>query len=279
MSLARLFSLTVLALLAFAGNSVLCRLALAHNNIDAATFTMIRLFSGALVLWLCTLRRREHAWPQGHWLSALLLFVYAAGFSFAYLQLDTGMGALLLFGAVQLTMVGFGFIKGERFSARQWSGFVLALVGVVGLLSPGLSAPPLGAALLMLFAGVAWGGYSILGKRVAQPLEETAGNFVRALPFSLLLIAIFLPERVPDNMGTIYAVFSGALTSGLGYAIWYSVLPLLRATTAATLQLSVPVLAAIAGIVLLNESPTLRLVIATAGILGGIALVLTHRKN
>ena len=278
MSPLRLFLLTFLALLAFAGNSVLCRLALAQTNIDAASFTTIRLMAGAIVLWGLILRHRPPAPQQGSWLAALLLFTYAAGFSFAYLQLDTGMGALLLFGAVQLTMVGYGLLIGERFRLCQWFGFMLAVTGLIGLMLPGVTSPSIGAASLMLLAGFAWGGYSILGKRATQPLRATADNFARAVPFSILLTVLFMPEALPEHQGIIYAVLSGALTSGIGYAIWYRVLPVLRTTTAATLQLSVPVLAAMAGVILLNENLTLRLAAASVSILGGIALVLWYRK-
>ena len=278
MSPIRLFFVTFLALLAFAGNSVLCRLALVQTNIDAASFTTIRLLAGAIVLWGLVLRHRQPAPQQGSWLAALLLFTYAAGFSFAYLQLDTGMGALLLFGAVQLTMVGYGLLIGERFSLCQWFGFMLAVTGLIGLMLPGVTSPSIGAASLMLLAGFAWGGYSILGKRATQPLRATADNFARAVPFSILLTVLFMPEALPEHQGIIYAVLSGALTSGIGYAIWYRVLPVLRTTTAATLQLSVPVLAAMAGVILLNENLTLRLAAASVSILGGIALVLWYRK-
>lgn len=265
--------LTILALLAFAGNSLLCRMALAYTSMDAASFTTVRLLSGALVLWLLVALRSGSSQAQGSWLSALALFVYAAGFSFAYLQLNTGVGALILFGAVQSGMIGYGLWRGERFSARQWLGLLLACAGLTGLLLPGLSAPPLMGAVLMLTAGFAWAVYSLRGKGAANPLQVTAGNFARTLPMTLLLSAALLGQLSLDSYGMLYAVLSGALTSGVGYAIWYSVLPLLKATTAATVQLTVPLLAAIAGILILDEPLTLRLILASVAILGGIALV------
>ncbi|WP_417706319.1 DMT family transporter [Rheinheimera aquimaris] len=265
--------LTILALLAFAGNSLLCRMALALTSMDAASFTTLRLLSGALVLWLLVALRQGASQVQGSWLSALALFIYAAGFSFAYLQLNTGVGALILFGAVQSGMIGYGLWRGERFSARQWLGLLLACVGLTGLLLPGLSAPPLMGAVLMLTAGFAWAVYSLRGKGAANPLQVTAGNFIRTLPMTLLLSVVLFGQLSFDNNGMLYAVLSGALTSGVGYAIWYSVLPQLKATTAATVQLTVPVLAAIAGILILSEPLTQRLILASVAILGGIALV------
>ena len=269
-----LLSYTTLALLAFAGNSLLCRAALAHTPIDAASFTTIRLASGALTLWLLVQLRRREATGRGSWPSALALFAYAAAFSFAYLSLPTGTGALLLFGSVQTGMIGWGLVKGERFAPVQMAGLLLALAGLVGLLLPGLSAPPLGAALLMITAGLAWAVYSLRGRGAGDPLRVTAGNFVRTVPVALVMSLLFMSSAQVDTAGVLYAVASGALTSGIGYAIWYSVLPQLKATSAATLQLSVPVIAAVGGIALLGEPLTLRLVLASTAILGGVALVI-----
>lgn len=272
----RLALLTLLALLAFAGNSLLCRAALAHTSIDAASFTTVRLVSGALVLWL--LARLHHAKTaavgQGNWLSALALFGYAAGFSFAYTQLDTGIGALILFGAVQATMIGYGIWRGERLALWQWLGLGLALAGLALLLWPGEAAAALPAALLMLVAGIAWGLYSIRGKGAGHPLQVTAGNFLLAIPMTLLLSMFWLNQMQWDAMGLMYALLSGIVTSGLGYAIWYSVLPKLAASSAATLQLTVPLFAAVAGVIVLNEPITLRLLSAAAAICTGIALVI-----
>ena len=275
----RILLLTALAMLAFAGNSLLCRLALRETAIDAAGFTAIRLASGALMLWLL-LRLRSPRQPMaGNWAGALALFVYAATFSFAYLRLDTGVGALLLFGAVQLSMLLWGLWRGERLGLAASLGTALAAGGLLALLLPGASAPPLTAALLMLLAGVAWGAYSLLGRGQGEPLAMTAGNFLRAAPLGLLLALALLPQLRWDGAGLFYALLSGALTSCVGYAIWYSALPGLRASQAATVQLSVPILAALGGSLLLNESLTLRLLLSAAAVLGGIALVLGSRQR
>jgi drug/metabolite transporter (DMT)-like permease len=269
-------------MLAFAGNSVLCRIALRETGIDAASFTTIRLASGAVVLWLIVRFFRRAQAGGGSWLSALMLFAYAAGFSFAYLSLTTATGALLLFGAVQATMILWGLWRGERFGAWQLAGLALAVGGLVGLLLPGLSAPPLGGAALMLMAGAAWGVYSIRGKGAGDATRVTAGNFLRAVPFAIVLSALSLlplAEARLDAAGVAYALASGAITSGLGYAIWYTVLPALKATSAATVQLSVPVIAALGGIVFLGEAVTLRFALASSAVLGGIALVILRAPS
>lgn len=275
--------LTSAAMLAFAGNSLLCRLALDRTSIDAATFTTVRLVSGAAILWLVASRRPTSARGRGTWPSAIALFAYAAGFSFAYLELSTGTGALLLFGAVQATMIGVGLWRGERLSIVQSAGLVLALGGLVGLLLPGLSAPPLVGSLWMLVAGVAWGVYSLRGQGAGDPTRVTAGNFLRAAPIALVVtLALWTTlwsRASPDPTGLLYAAISGAITSGLGYAVWYTALPGLRATSAATVQLSVPPLAALAGVVVLGEALTPRLVLASSAILGGIALVVGRRRT
>ncbi len=273
----RLVFLTALALLAFAGNSLLCRAALQHTPIDAASFTTIRMVSGALTLWLLVQLTRREASGRGSWPSALALFAYAAAFSFAYVNLPAGTGALLLFGSVQTGMIGWGLVKGERFSPLQWAGLLLAVAGLVGLLLPGLSAPPLGAALLMITAGLAWAVYSLRGRGAGDPLRVTAGNFLRTVPVALGMSLLFMGSAQVDTAGAFYAIASGALTSGIGYAIWYAALPQLKATSAATLQLSVPVIAAVGGILWLGEAPTLRLLLASLAILGGIALVIRRK--
>ncbi|CAN5558812.1 DMT family transporter [soil metagenome] len=277
---ARTFVLTALAMTAFAGNSLLCRLALRQTGIDAATFTALRLLSGALVLWLVIRRRPTAPAGAGSWLSAFALFCYAAGFSFAYVSLPTGTGALLLFGAVQATMIGYGIRSGERLRPPQLAGLALAFGGLAGLLLPGVSAPPLGGAVLMLVAGMAWGLYSLRGKGAGDPTRVTAGNFLRAAPLALALSLFMLLFKSAslDAAGFWLAVASGALTSGIGYTIWYTVLPALKATNAATVQLSVPVIAALGGIAFLGEPVTLRLVLASIAILGGIALVVLQRR-
>jgi len=279
MSYARIFALTSLAMIAFAGNSLLCRVALKHTSIDAASFTTIRLVSGAAMLWLILRMRRGTYVGGGNWLSAFALFAYAAGFSFAYVSLPAATGALLLFGAVQATMIGYGVWAGERLLKLQLIGLALALGGLIGLLLPGLSAPPLHGSILMIGAGVAWGIYSLRGKGTGDPLRVTAGNFLRAVPIALALSLLMLNNTSLDTAGFGYAVSSGALASGIGYAIWYTALPALKATNAATIQLSVPVIAALGGGVILGEPLSLRLVLTSVAILGGIALVIRVKKQ
>lgn len=271
----RTVALTGAAMAAFACNSILCRLALGQGSIEPASFTTVRLFAGAAALWLIVQWRRRGSPPVAHgdWPSALALFVYAAAFSFAYLSLTAATGALLLFGAVQFTMIASGLRNGERLDRWQGLGLLLALCGLVGLLAPGLTAPPLEGALLMIAAGVSWGLYSLRGKRLRrEPTTATAGNFLRAVPFAVALSLVAGVGRV-EPAGLASAVVSGALASGVGYAIWYAALPAMRATTAATVQLSVPVLTALAGLSWLGEPLTVRLVVTSTAILGGIALV------
>jgi drug/metabolite transporter (DMT)-like permease len=275
----RTFILTLLAMIAFAGNSLLCRLALRQTEIDAATFTALRLVSGAVLLSIIMQVRKVNLRDAGNRTSALALFAYAAAFSFAYVTLSAGTGALLLFGAVQATMILWGIRKGERLHARQILGLILAIIGVVVLVFPGISAPPIRGAILMLAAGVAWGVYSLRGKRSGDPARSTAGNFLRAVPFALVLSLAAIPSVRLDLAGAIYAISSGAIASGLGYVIWYSALLHLKATSAATVQLSVPVLAAAGGMLLLGEPLTLRFVLAALAVLGGIALVITSRAD
>lgn len=268
-----------LAMLAFAANSLLCRMALSETQIDPASFTTIRLVSGAITLSLLVFLSGKGGKPRGNVKGSVALFVYAAAFSFAYVQLATGTGALLLFGAVQLTMLLVGLWRGERFHAGQWLGFGLAVVGVVVLLFPGITAPPAIPALLMISAGIAWGIYSLLGKGASSPLLLTAGNFIFTVPMAVALSLMFSSQHSWDVSGIIYAVMSGALASGVGYAIWYKVLPAISATHAATFQLSVPVIATLAGWLLLGESLTMRIVLASIAVLGGIALVITTKHS
>ena len=268
--------LTLLAMIAFAGNSLLCRLALKSTRIDAATFTSIRIVSGALVLWLIVRLRGGARSIAGSWPSAFALFAYAAGFSFAYVVLPAATGALLLFGAVQATMIGYALWSGERLRPRRSVGLLCAFAGLGGLMLPGVTSPPLPASLLMLGAGCAWGVYSLRGKGVADPTAATMGNFVRAIPFAVVLSGAAWSRISLDRDGACYAVASGALTSGIGYSIWYTSLRGLKATSAAVVQLSVPVFAALGGIAFLGESVSLRLAVATVAILGGIALVIVE---
>jgi len=279
LSRTRVFALTLLAMLAFAGNSLLCRMALKHTAIDPTTFTSIRIVSGAVVLWLIARLRSGPHGLLGSWPSALALFGYAAAFSFSYVSVTAAPGALLLFGAVQATMIGYGLWTGERLRGRQTLGLVLALGGLVGLLLPGLSAPPLQGAVLMLAAGVAWGVYTLRGKGSGDPLRVTAGNFMRGVVPAAALSAAMLPFASLDRSGVGFAMASGALASGVGYAIWYTALPGLKVTSAATAQLSVPVIAAIGGVLLLDEPLSLRLVIASMAILGGIGLVIVDKRK
>jgi len=215
----------------------------------------------------------------GNWLSAFALFTYAAGFSFAYVDLSAGTGALLLFGAVQATMILWGLHKGERLDLIQIVGFIVATTGLIVLVFPGLSAPPLISSILMLGAGVAWGIYSLRGRGEKNSASVTAENFVRAVPFAAAVSIISIPWTHVDLAGVSYAIISGAITSGHGYVIWYSALPGLKAASAATVQLSVPVLAATGGILLLGEPLTLRYLLASVGILGGIALVVLEKNR
>ncbi len=291
----RILTLTVLAMLAFAGNSLLCRLALRRTAIDPASFTSARILSGALVLWLLVRlveRQPNSATRQGtgqgtgqqtdttphsaNWPSAAALFLYAATFSFAFVVLPAATGALLVFGAVQVTMIGWGLATGERPGPVQLLGFAIALCGLVFLLLPGLAAPPLASSALMFSGGVSWGIYSIRGKGIRRPIATTAGNFLRAaalaLTLSLIRTLAHHPPSTPAD-GLLYAIASGVVTSGLGYAIWYTALPALSRTTAASVQLTVPVLAALGGVAFLHEALTVRLVMAGAAILSGVLLV------
>ncbi|WP_250513176.1 DMT family transporter [Caballeronia sp. INDeC2] len=280
---ARVAALTVVAMLAFAGNSLLCRLALKGTQIDAASFTLVRIASAALVLWLMLLARSGHlrsdARRAGNWASALALTVYAAPFSYAYVRLATGTGALLLFGAVQATMIGYGIAIGERLAATQWLGLLLALAGLAWLVLPGLAAPDPVSSALMIAAGIGWGVYSLRGRGLTDPVAGTAGNFLRALPFALALSTLAFAHASFDAAGFAYAAASGALTSALGYVIWYAALKDLKPATAATVQLSVPVIAAAGGVLLLGEPLTARLAASAIAILGGIALVVSSKRR
>jgi len=272
----RMIILMTLTMIAFAANALLCRAALKQTGIDAASFTTIRLVSGAMMLWLVV--RMKNGTSSGNWWSAFALFAYAITFSFAYVTLPAGTGTLLLFGAVQATMIGQGIWAGERLLKLQLVGLVLALAGLIGLLLPGISAPPMAGSLLMLTAGVAWGVYSLRGRGSGDAIRVTAGNFLRAAPMAAAFSVLMYGRASVDAAGFWYAISSGALASGIGYAIWYTTLPSLKAATAASVQLSVPVIAAVGGIMFLGELLTLRLVLSSAAILGGIALVILERQ-
>lgn len=278
--------LSLLAMLAFAANSLLCRVALRGGHIDAASFGALRLLAAALMLALVLMARRRPrrggggggSSSGGDWRSAVLLFAYVACFAFAYVTLAAGTGALILFGTVQLTMCGVGLLRGERFAAGGWCGLALAATGLAVLLLPGVTAPSPQGALLMALAGAAWGGYSLLGRGVADPAATTAGNFMRAVPLGFIPAAVYAAHLHTDAAGVLLALASGALTSGLGYVIWYAALRGLTSLQAATLQLSVPLLAAGGGVLVLDEAVTARLLLAAVAILGGIALVLLTGK-
>lgn len=285
--------LTVLALVAFAANSVLCRMALGQGSIDAASFTSIRLISGAAILLLLIrlVRKKkssENKTSKGSWISGAMLFLYAACFSYAYITLETGIGALIAFASVQITMIGHGFIQGHRLNLVAWMGVLLAFGGFVYLMSPGISAPPLEGFILMTLSGFGWGMYSARGLNSANPLEDTTFNFLRSnlflvlFIFLLLLIMAIYPgilKPVLSRKGVILAIVSGAITSGLGYTIWYMALRGLSNVQASVVQLSVPVIAALGGILLLSEKLSLRLGLSSVIILGGILLVILGKTR
>lgn len=276
--------LTTLALIAFAANSLLCRLALAQPAIDAASFSLIRLVSGAVTLWLIVVLSKQKTAEQsakqsaGNWLSACMLFLYVVGFSFAYLSLSAGVGALILFGAVQATMLLAAILSGERPYRVEWFGLLLALLGLIYLVLPGLAAPPLLGSAFMTVAGFAWGLYSLRGRGVTEPLAATTWNFIRAVPLAAVVFLLSFKHIHISAAGALPAMLSGALASGVGYAIWYAALRRLSATHAATLQLTVPVLAAMGGVLFLSEAISLRLVIAALMILGGVGLAVLGRE-
>jgi drug/metabolite transporter (DMT)-like permease len=269
--------LTIAAMLAFAANSLLSRFALGEQLIDAASFTTVRVASGALTLVLIALpRRRTGTRASTDWRAVATLFVYTIFFSFAYISLSAGTGALILFGAVQLTMFVVALRDGEYFSLWSWAGLVVAIMGLIYLVSPGVTAPdPLGA-VLMAVAGVAWGGYSLLGKGATDPLATTTSNFVYSVPLVIISSLLFLNDFQISLSGVVLAIASGTLASGIGYVAWYAALRDLTATHAATVQLSVPVIAAFGGVTLLSEPISLRLIVASAATLGGVAIVLTQ---
>lgn len=272
---------TAFALVAFAMNSVLCRLALGKATIDAASFSTIRLGSGAAMLLLITAisKRKLFSTAWGNWASATLLFLYAVAFAFAYISLSAGTGALILFGSVQATMIGAALRSGERPSLLEWAGLFLALIGLAYLMFPGLTSPSPSSSALMVIAGISWGFYSLRGRGAKDPLAQTMNNFIRALPLAIVVSLIMLSSSHLSIEGVLLAVLSGALASGVGYVIWYTALRGLTATRAATVQLAVPVLAAVCGVLLLSENISLRLFLSATMILGGVGLTLVGRKQ
>jgi drug/metabolite transporter (DMT)-like permease len=277
---AEIIGLTSLALCFFAANSLLARAALRSGEIDPASNTSIRLASGALVLALLVYARRVPATERrtGSWLSAAALFLYAAPFSFAYVALPTGSGALILFGVVQLTMIAVGMARGLRPAPLEWLGLTIAFAGLVWLMLPGIETPDPLAALLMAIAGVAWGAYSLRGRGAVNPLAATADNFLRSVVFAAALMVATIAGAHASARGVILACASGAIASGLGYSIWYVALRSLTPTRAAIVQLAVPALTAIAGVLVLGEAMTGRLIVAGIAILGGIAIAMMRRR-
>jgi len=264
---------TALALVAFAANSLLCRLALSSGVIDPTGFTTVRLVAGAGTLVLLA-RAGGGSWPVGaiSWTSAALLFAYALPFSFAYTGLSAGSGALLLFGAVQATMILAAFRASERPRPGQWLGLTSAFGGLAYLVWPGVTAPAPDRAGLMLLAGVAWGLYTLRGRGVVDPLRRTAGNFVYAVPLVLAACLLARATLHFEPRGVLLGVLSGALASGVGYVLWYQALAGLSKLSAAIVQLAVPILAAAGGILFLGEHATLRLLLASLLVLGGVGL-------
>ena len=275
----KIFLLTIFALLCFAFNSILCRIALKSGEIDAPSFTLIRLISGAVILLIIYnfFGKKDTKIQKGSWLSAFFLFAYAICFSFAYISLTTATGALILFGSVQITMIAAALFKGERPQILEWIGLIFAFSGLVYLVFPGLETPPIFSSALMISAGIAWGFYTLRGKGSANPLADTMGNFLRSVPFVILISLPFTAQIHLSNKGILLAMLSGAIASGVGYAVWYAALKYHTATRAAILQLAVPAIAATGGVIFLSETISTRLIFATLSILGGIALAICGR--
>ena len=276
----KVITCTIFALLAFAGNSVLCRLALGENTIDAASFTIIRLLSGIIILIIATTitRKKNETRSKGSWLAASMLFIYAVAFSYGYNSLDTGTGALILFGAVQITMIIVSVISGNKLHLSEWLGLFIAFSGFVYLIIPNLTTPSLMGFILMAVAGMAWGFYTLVGRSSKQPLSDTAYNFLRTSPFILVLLIFTFQDSNISQEGILLAVLSGAIASGVGYSVWYIALGGLSVTQAAVVQLFVPIIAAIGGVIFTNELITLRLLESSSLVLGGILTVILGRN-
>ncbi len=279
-NLLKTFTYTGLALIAFAANSVLCRMALGGKTIDASSFTIIRLLSGAIVLTLLLNinKNKTQSKTKGNWSSSIMLFLYAITFSFAYITLDTGTGALILFGAVQITMILLSLYSGNKLHFSEWIGVIIAFMGFVYLILPGVNTPPLIGFLLMTVAGISWGIYTLKGRDSKRPLMDTAYNFIRTIPLIIILLFITVKNANYSSEGIWLAIISGGITSGVGYTIWYFALGGLTATQAAVVQLLVPVIAAFGGVLFISEKITFRLTIASVLILGGILIVVMGRK-
>ena len=281
----KIIASTVFALFAFAANSVFCRLALGDEAIDATSFTSVRLFSGIIVLFILMQFTSHVSKPQsslkanakGSWLAAIMLFTYAVTFSFGYISLDTGTGALILFGAVQITMILFNVISGSRLHYSEWLGLTCAFIGFVYLILPSITTPSLTGFILMSVSGMAWAFYTLLGRKSKHALSDTAFNFLRTSPFILILVLLSFNNLHISSNGFLLAVLSGAIASGIGYFVWYIALSGLSVTQAAVLQLFVPIIAALGGVIFTSESITLRLIESSILVLGGILLVILGR--
>lgn len=268
-------------MVAFAANSIFCRFALEKSLIDALSFSSIRITSGAVVLWIIFIFSARQSKPpfKSSLKMASMLVLYAVSFSLAYLSLSTGTGALILFGAVQTSMIISGFIAGERLSLKQWTGLFMAVTGLICLVFPGITAPSVSGALLMGLAGMAWGLYSLMGKKAGNPVAATAFNFIYAVPM-VLLIQLLIHSPIHISLkGFIFAALSGSIASGAGYVIWYAALKHLSASRAAIIQLTVPVIAAVGGLIFLSENPSLRLILSGMIILSGVALAMVQKKQ
>ena len=278
--LARTIILTALALTAFAANSVLCRLALGDRTIDASSFTVVRLLSGAIVLFLIIkIKNKSGMLTKGSWSASLMLFLYAITFSFAYITLDTGTGALILFGSVQITMILLSILSGSRLHITECLGVVISFLGFLYLVLPGVTTPSLPGFILMTVAGIAWGIYTLKGRGSTSPVIDTAYNFLRTIPFVSILAVLTFNQMSYSSTGILLAILSGAIASGIGYAIWYSALRGLSTAQAAVVQLLVPVIAALGGVIFVSEAITLRLTLSAILILGGILLVVLGRYD
>lgn len=276
----RTFILTALALIAFAANSVLCKYALGNNAIDAFSFTNIRLLSGAIVLFLLLKinKNNSQASSKGSWISSAMLFIYALCFSYAYRTLDTGTGALILFGAVQITIILQSIISGNKLRLFEWIGILISFFGFIYLISPGVTAPSLIGFILMTISGVAWGIYTVKGQTSKNPLADTTYNFIKTLPFLIITYLIAMNNSYYSLQGILLAIVSGGITSGIGYTIWYMAIRKLTPVQTAVVQLLVPLIAAFGGVLFISEIISIRLVISSVLILGGV-LIITVSKN
>lgn len=277
-------SFTVFALLAFAGNSVLCRIALGENLIDSASFTVIRLLSGIIILFLIlmlkpkAINKKNHIKKNGSWLAAIMLFIYAICFSLGYIILDTGIGALILFASVQISMLIANLVKGNKLHYSEWLGLSISFIGFIYLILPTLSTPSISGIIFMILSGIAWAFYTLFGRNSKDPLSDTAFNFLRTIPFLVIVLTVSFKDVHLTNQGILLAILSGAIASGLGYTIWYIALNGLSVSQAAVVQLGVPIIAAIGGVIFANEIITQRLVLSSSVVLGGILLVILGKQ-